>query len=56
MTKIHLDFTRDKEFLLLPENNICGGISSVMGVIGMLYRMSTNKSFTLIQIIYMDWV
>ena len=31
ITKIKLDFIKDKEFLLLLENNIRGGISSVMG-------------------------
>ena len=31
MTKIKLDFIKDEHLLLLLENNICGGISSVMG-------------------------
>ena len=31
ITKIKLDFIKDKELLLLLENNIRGGISSVMG-------------------------
>ena len=31
LTKIKLDFIKDKQFLLLLENNIHGGISSVMG-------------------------
>ena len=31
LTKIQLDFIKDKELLLLLENNIRGGISSVMG-------------------------
>ena len=31
ITTIKLDFTKDKHLLLLLENNIRGGISSVMG-------------------------
>ena len=31
MTKIKLDFIKDKHLLLLSENNIRGGVSSVMG-------------------------
>ena len=31
MTKIKLDFIKDKHLLLLLENNIRGGVSSVMG-------------------------
>ena len=31
LTNIKLDFIKDKELLLLLENNIRGGISSVMG-------------------------
>ena len=31
LTKIKLDFIKDKQLLLLLENNIRGGISSVMG-------------------------
>ena len=31
LTNIKLDFIKDKEFLLLLENNVRGGISSVMG-------------------------
>ena len=31
MTQIQLDFIKDKDLLLLLENNIRGGISSVMG-------------------------
>ena len=31
LTSIKLDFIKDKEILLLPENNIRGGISSVLG-------------------------
>ena len=31
LTDVKLDFIKDKEFLLLLENNIRGGISSVMG-------------------------
>ena len=31
ITKINLDFIKDKELLLLPPNNIRGGIASLMG-------------------------
>ena len=31
LTNIKLDFIKDEEILLLPENNIRGRISSVMG-------------------------
>ena len=46
-TKIKLDFIKEKELLLLLENNIRGGISSVMG--DRYVESSENK-----QILYID--
>ena len=60
LTNIKLDFIKDtaklpsgKELLLLLENNIRGGISSVMGIVT-CNLMKINKSYTLMQIICMD--
>ena len=47
MTNIKLDFTHSKELLLLLENNIRGGISSVMG--DRRVQSDENK-----QILYID--
>ena len=47
LTNIKLDFIKDKELLLLLENNIRGGISSVMGVRHV--QSDENK-----QILYID--
>ena len=59
LTNIKLDFIKDtaklpsgKELLLLLENNIRGGISSVMG--DRCNLMKINKSYISMQIIYMD--
>ena len=47
LTNIKLDFTKDKDFILLLENNIRGGISSVMG--DRFVESNENK-----QILYID--
>ena len=47
LTNIKLDYIKDKEILLLLENNIRGGISSVMG--DRFVESSQNK-----QILYID--
>ena len=55
LTNIELDFIKDKELLLLLENNIRGGISSVMGDRHVTCNlMKINKSYISMQIIYMD--
>ena len=52
-TKIKLDFIKEKELLLLLENNIRGGISSIMG--DRYVESGENKQiYTLMLIIYMD--
>ena len=53
ITKIKLDFIKDKELLLLLENNIRGGYSSVMGS-RLLNQMKIQNFYTLMQIIFMD--
>ena len=54
LTDMKLDFIKDKELLLLVENNIRGGISSVMG--DRHVQSDENKQILYIsmQIIYMD--
>ena len=47
LTNIKLDFIKDKDLLLLLENNIRGGISSVMG--DQFVESNENK-----QILYID--
>ena len=51
LTKIKLDFLKDKQLLLLLENNIRGGISSVMGPFS---QMKILNYCTLMQITCMD--
>ena len=55
LTNKKLYFINDKHLLLLLKNDIRGEFQ-VLWVKGMLYRMSINKSYTLMQIIYMDWL
>ena len=57
ITNIKWDFIRDEELILLLENNIRGGLSSVMGDRYIEADENTNF-YTLMQIIFMDgpWV
>ena len=52
-TKIELEFTKDRKLFLLLENNIRGGIFSVMGYIK-LKTLTTKHYYTLMPIIYTD--
>ena len=53
LTNIKLDFIHSKELLLLLENNIRGGISSVMVIVTCNLK-KINKSYISMQKFYMD--